>query len=54
MLGHLVGVGDDDLGRGVWVVHDDLGDHVCGVLDALVDGDGFKVDETSKKFHESL
>ena len=56
MLGHWVGVGDDDLGHGVWAVHDDICDHVCSVLDALVDGDGFKVDEASKRkrFNESL
>ena len=35
------------------VVHDDIGDHV---FDALLDADGFKVDEASKlkRFNESL
>ena len=56
MLWHWVGVGDDDLGHWIWVVHDDIGDHVCDVCDALVDADGFNVDEPSKlkRFNESL
>ena len=35
------------------VVHDDIGDHV---FDALLDADGFKVDEASKlkRFNESV